>query len=74
MRKGENVWTSEIAKQLLESAREDRLELMDLLARPGEPFSLHHPSDVVRVHVDAAKIGKRGACHLFRPHHGDADA
>src|SRR5262245_24610181 len=31
---GENVSTSEIAKQLLESAREDRLEVVDLLADP----------------------------------------
>lgn len=31
---GENVSTSEIAKQLLESARDDRLEVVDLLAAP----------------------------------------
>jgi hypothetical protein len=33
-RTGGIVSTSEIAKQLLESAREDRLEVVDLLARP----------------------------------------
>jgi hypothetical protein len=33
VRKGESVSTSEIAKQLLESAREDRLEVVDLLAK-----------------------------------------
>lgn len=32
----------------------------------GEPFSLDHLSDLVRGYVDAAEIGKRGACHLFR--------
>ncbi len=36
------------------------------LSNAGEPFSLDHLSDLVRVHVDASKIGKRGACHLFR--------
>jgi integrase/recombinase XerD len=36
------------------------------LSNAGEPFSLDHLSDLVRTHVDAAKIGKRGACHLFR--------
>jgi integrase/recombinase XerD len=36
------------------------------LSNAGEPFSLDHLSDLVRLHVDAAKIGKRGACHLFR--------
>ncbi len=41
------------------------------LSNAGEPFSLDHLSDLVRVHVDAAlsadgKPGKRGACHLFR--------
>jgi hypothetical protein len=33
---GDSVSTSEIAKQLLESAREDRLEVVDLLADPTE--------------------------------------
>ncbi len=36
------------------------------LSNAGEAFSLDHLSDLVRVHVDAAEIGKRGACHLFR--------
>jgi integrase/recombinase XerD len=36
------------------------------LSNAGELFSLDHLSDLVRVHVDASKIGKRGACHLFR--------
>jgi hypothetical protein len=35
-KKGGNVSTSEIAKQLLESAREDRLEVADLLAKATE--------------------------------------
>ena len=36
------------------------------LSSAGEPFSIDHLSDLVRGYVDAAKIGKRGACHLFR--------
>ena len=36
------------------------------LSNPGEPFSLDHLSGLVRGYVDAADIGKRGACHLFR--------
>jgi len=36
LRKGESVSTSEIAKQLLESARADRFEVVELLARPTE--------------------------------------
>ena len=36
------------------------------LSNAGEPFSLDHLSDLVRTHVDAANIGKRGACHMFR--------
>ena len=36
------------------------------LSNAGEPFSLDHLSDLVRDYVDAANIGKRGACHLFR--------
>lgn len=36
------------------------------LSNAGEPFCLDHLSDLVRTHVDAAEIGKRGACHMFR--------
>ena len=36
------------------------------LSSAGEPFSIDHLSDLVRGYVDAARIGKRGACHLFR--------
>jgi len=36
------------------------------VSNAGERFALDHLSDVVRTYVDAAEIGKRGACHLFR--------
>ena len=36
LRKGESVSTSEIAKQLLESARGDRFETVELLSKPME--------------------------------------
>src|SRR5260370_37303264 len=36
-RTGESVWTSEIAKQLLESARENRLAVVDMLVNPTHP-------------------------------------
>ena len=36
------------------------------LSNAGEPFSLDYLTEVVRGYVDAADIGKRGACHLFR--------
>jgi integrase/recombinase XerD len=36
------------------------------LSNAGQPFCLDHLSDLVRTHVDAANIGKRGACHMFR--------
>jgi len=36
LRKGESVSTSEIAKQLLETAREDRFEVVELLGKPTE--------------------------------------
>jgi hypothetical protein len=35
-KKGDNVSTSEVAKQLLESAREDRFEVADLMAKPTD--------------------------------------
>ena len=36
------------------------------LTAQGEPFSRNALSLIIREHVEAANIGKRGACHLFR--------
>jgi integrase/recombinase XerD len=36
------------------------------LSNAGEPFCLDHLSDLVRTYVDAADVGKRGSCHMFR--------
>ena len=36
LKTGQTVSTSEVAKQLLESARDDRLELVDLLKEPTD--------------------------------------
>ena len=36
------------------------------LSNAGEPISLDYLTEMVRGYVDAAGIGKRGACHLFR--------
>ena len=36
------------------------------IVKAGEPFCLDHLSDLVRTYVDAADIGKRGSCHMFR--------
>ena len=36
------------------------------LTATGEPFSPNHLSALARVYVEAAQIGKSGACHLFR--------
>ncbi len=36
------------------------------LSNAGEPFCLDHLSGLVRTYVDAAEIGKRGSCHMFR--------
>ena len=49
------------------------------LSNAGEPFSLDHLSDLVRVHVDAAPLRGRKARQARRlppvpPHHGHADA
>lgn len=36
------------------------------LSNAGEPFSLDYLTEVVRGYVEAADLGKHGACHLFR--------
>jgi integrase/recombinase XerD len=36
------------------------------LTANGEPFSRDHMTSNVKARIDAAKLGKTGACHLFR--------
>lgn len=36
------------------------------LSNSGEGLGIHYMSDLVREYVDAADIGKRGSCHMFR--------
>jgi integrase/recombinase XerD len=36
------------------------------LTNTGEPFTPNRLTQLVRDYVDKAKVGKRGACHLFR--------
>ena len=49
------------------------------LTAQGEPFSRDHMTYTVKERIDAAKLGKTGACHLFRHtmatlmHEGGAD-
>ena len=51
------------ARPQLASEPDDRTVF---LSNAGEVFSLDHLSDLVRTHIEAANIGKQGACHLFR--------
>jgi integrase/recombinase XerD len=36
------------------------------LTAQGEPFSRDHMTSNMKARIDAAKLGKTGACHLFR--------
>jgi integrase/recombinase XerD len=36
------------------------------LSNAGEPFTADYLSELVRGYVDAADVGKRGSCHMFR--------
>jgi len=36
------------------------------LTAQGEPFSRDHLTGIVKARIDAAKLGKTGACHIFR--------
>lgn len=47
---------------LIGDASDDTLYLTHL----GEPFTPNRLTQLVRNYVDAAEIGKRGSCHLFR--------
>jgi integrase/recombinase XerD len=51
------------ARQRLVSEPDDRTLF---LSNAGEPFSPDYLTEMVAGYVEAADIGKRGACHLFR--------
>jgi len=53
----------EDARPQLASEPDDKVVF---LSNAGEPLSLDYLTEMVRGYVDAADIGKRGACHLFR--------
>lgn len=43
----------------------DRADMLFLTCR-GNPFTSNRMTDIVRKYVNAADIGKKGSCHLFR--------
>ncbi len=53
----------EESRPRLASEPDDRIVF---LSNAGEPLSLDYLTELVRGYVDAAQVGKRGACHLFR--------
>jgi integrase/recombinase XerD len=53
----------EDARPQLASEPDDKVVF---LSNAGEPLSLDYLTEMVRGYVDAADVGKRGACHLFR--------
>ncbi|MFP4055132.1 MAG: tyrosine-type recombinase/integrase, partial [Phycisphaerae bacterium] len=52
----------EVRPRLMVEPRETTLFLSHL----GEPFTPNRLTQLVRDYIDAADIGKRGSCHLFR--------
>jgi Phage integrase family len=60
------VW---IAKYIRESRQRLVCQPDDrtlFLSNAGEPFSPDYLTEMVAGYVEAAQVGKRGACHLFR--------
>jgi integrase/recombinase XerD len=58
-----------LQKYMDESRPQLALEPDDMtvfLTAQGEPFSRDHMTSTVKARIDAAKLGKTGACHLFR--------
>ena len=61
---GQAVSTSEAAKQLLESARDDRLELANLLTEPTDSLLNIRGKADAHMPADAGRMGSR--CPLLR--------
>ncbi len=57
-----NHYLSEVRPQLIVDPNDMTLFLTHL----GEGFTVNRLTQLVRQYVDAADIGKRGSCHLFR--------
>ena len=55
-------YVRDVRPNMVTNANETALFLTHL----GEPFSPDRMTQLVREYVDAAEVGKRGSCHLFR--------
>jgi len=55
-------YASDVRPQLVMEPDDGRL----FLTTDGEPFTPNRLSQLIRGYVDAADLGKRGSCHLFR--------
>jgi len=55
-------YRDEVRGQLAQAADDGTL----FLTQFGETLGRYHLTQLVRGYIDAAKIGKRGSCHLFR--------
>jgi integrase/recombinase XerD len=57
-------------RKYLDEARPKLVSELDdkttFLSNAGEPFTADYLTELVRGYVDAANIGKRGSCHMFR--------
>jgi integrase/recombinase XerD len=60
------LWVGKYLEESRPKLADEPDEHVVFLSNAGEPFSLDYLTEVVRGYVDAADIGKRGACHLFR--------
>ncbi len=60
------VWTEKYLQEVRPSLLMPPDEGILFLTHLGDPFSANRLSQLVRQYVDAAGIGKSGACHLFR--------
>jgi integrase/recombinase XerD len=60
------LWVRKYLEESRPKLADEPDEHVVFLSNAGEAFSLDYLTEVVRGYVDAAAVGKRGACHLFR--------
>ena len=60
------LWVRKYLDESRPKLAEEPDEHVVFLSNAGEPFSLDYLTEMVSGYVDAANIGKRGSCHLFR--------
>jgi integrase/recombinase XerD len=60
------AWLEKYVREARPQLAAEPDDMTVFLTAQGEPFSRDHMTGTIKARIDAAKLGKTGACHIFR--------